>query len=100
MIEAGGLINFVRAVRFAARYGAACRDAKKAGEISPLTITEYAKRVGMTRDHCYREQRAWRSCCGDVNVLEVIAEEMWTRHVYSLDQVEAAIARQLLEDQS
>jgi len=91
MIVNGGFLNFNRAVRFAARYGAECR---KAGDV--LTITEYAKKVGMTREHCYREQRAWRQCVGNLNVMEVINEEALAAKGLTEDQREAAIARQLM----
>lgn len=92
MIVNGGFLNFNRAVRFAARYGAECR---KAGDV--LTITEYAKAVGLSREHCYREQQAWRRCVGNVNVMEVISEEALASKGLTEDQRDAAIARYLME---
>jgi hypothetical protein len=92
MIVKGGFLNFNRAVRFAARYGAECR---KAGDV--LTITEYAKAVGMTRAHCYREQQAWRKCVGNFTVQEILSEEALAGKGLTEDQREAAIARELLQ---
>jgi hypothetical protein len=92
MIEAGGFLNFVRAVRFASRYGVECR---KAGRI--LSMVDYAEARGMNKSQAFREQQAWRKCVGNVSVFEVLSEGVLSKHGYTEDQREAAIARELLE---
>jgi hypothetical protein len=66
------------------------------GRPEPLTMTEYAKVVGISRGHAFREQKAWRACCGDVSVFDVLSEEVWANAGWSEDQREAAIARELM----
>lgn len=91
MIEAGGMTNFARAIRFASRYSLAC---KKAGK-GPLTMQEYIKWSGISRAHAYKEQVAWRACVGESNILEVLAHEAVVKAGWTEDQREAAIVRWL-----
>ncbi len=90
MIRNGGLFNFRRAVRFAARYGQAC---DLAGRL--LTIEEYGEFVGLSRSQAFREQASWRACCGKVSVLEVVSAEALRSRGFSEAEREEAIAREL-----
>ena len=97
MIAAGGWINFARAVRFAARYGAACRDAADAaGRPVLLTMQEYADAVGMNKSQAFREQQSWRKCCGNVSIFEVLSEQVLADHGYSEDERQVRIAEELM----
>jgi len=91
MIEAGGFWNFVRAIRFASRYGALC---KQEGDL--LTMREYAAKAGLSNTHAFREQQAWRACVGrELTVLDVLSEEVLAKHGYTETQRQEAIAREL-----
>jgi len=90
MIRNGGLINFTKAVAYAAQYGTACSEAGRL-----LTPDEYGEWVGLSRSQAYRQQRAWRACVPDHSVLEVVSEEALTARGFSEDQREEVIAREL-----
>lgn len=90
MIESGGMTNFVRAIRFASRYSAACKKSKLA---RPLTLKEYMEEAGVSRAHAFKEQVAWRACVGESNILEVLATAAILKAGWTEDQREAAIVR-------
>lgn len=90
MILSGGFLNFRRAVRHAARYGSACAVAGR-----PLTLAEYWDVTGLSRAQAFREQQAWRACCGDLSVLEVVSEKALRSKGFSEAQREEVIAREL-----
>jgi hypothetical protein len=91
MIRNGGLMNFRRALRHAARYSAQC---SKAGRL--LTLAEYQSKQGLSRAQAFREQQAWRSCVGaDVSVLDLVNEKALMQKGWTEDQREDAIARWL-----
>jgi len=92
MILNGGLLNFRRAVRHAARYGAACSM-----ERPPrlLTLAEYWQVTGLSRAQAFREQQAWRACCGSLSVVEVVSEEALRKKGFTEEQREDVIAREL-----
>ena len=69
MIRRGGMTNFARAIRFAARYGEAV-DALG----SLCTLQEYRDFRGMSEAQMWRELRAWRACVPDYTILEVLSE--------------------------
>src|SRR5580692_464124 len=72
MIRNGGIANFVRAVRYAARYSDLCSK-----QVPPklLTLREYRDAAGVSKQHWFREQKAWRACVGsDVSILELVSE--------------------------
>lgn len=90
MIRSGGLLNFRRAVRHAARYGKACGEAGRL-----LGVEEYAEWVGLSRSQAFREQAAWRACCGDYSVVEVVSTEALASKGFTEEQREELIAREL-----
>jgi uncharacterized protein YjiS (DUF1127 family) len=90
MIRNGGLMNFRRALRHAARYGTACREA---GHL--LTLDEYRDWMGLSRSQAFREQQAWRACCGELSVLEVVSTEALESKGFTEDEREETIAREL-----
>jgi uncharacterized protein YjiS (DUF1127 family) len=90
MIRNGGLLNFRRAVRHASRYGRACREA---GQL--LTLDEYRDWMGLSRSQAFREQAAWRACCGDFSVVEVVSTEALESKGFTEEQREELIAREL-----
>lgn len=93
MIAKGGMANFVRAVRFAARYSHQC---DKAGRL--LTLVEYQKASGLSRSMCFKEQKAWRRCFDEnVGVLDVVSEAALEKKGWTEDERETAIARFLAE---
>jgi hypothetical protein len=89
MILRGGYLNFRRAIRHAARYSAACELARPR---RLLTLAEYQEATGMSRSQCFREQQAWRACCGDVTVLEAVSGAALEAKGWTEDQREEAIA--------
>lgn len=90
MILNGGFLNFRRAVRHAARYGAAC---SMEGRL--LTLDEYWQTTGLSRSQAFREQQAWRACCPGYSVLEVVGEEALRGRGFTEAQREEVIAREL-----
>lgn len=90
MIRSGGLLNFRRSLRHASRYGQAC---ELAGRL--LTIEEYGEFVGLSRSQAFREQAAWRACCGRLSVFEVVSTEALAKRGFSEEQREDVIAREL-----
>jgi hypothetical protein len=90
MIEAGGWLNFRRAVRHASRYGRLCREAGRL-----LDTEEYAAASGLSRAQAYREKQAWRACCGDLTVLEVVSTEALEAKGFTDAEREDVIARSL-----
>ena len=90
MILNGGLLNFRHAVRHAARYGSAC-----SAEGRLLTLAEYQEVTGLSRAQAFREQKAWRACCGSLSVLEVVSEEALRDKGFTEDEREEVIAREL-----
>jgi hypothetical protein len=92
MIRRGGLLNFRRALRHASRYGQACDMAGKL-----LTLDEYRDFVGLSRAQAFREQAAWRACCGSLAVFEVVSTDALSKRGFSEEQREDVIARELAE---
>lgn len=90
MIRNGGFLNFRRAVRHAARYGAACSK-----ESRLLTLEDYWQITGLSRAQAFREQQAWRACCGDLSVLEVVSTEALQSKGFTEAEREEVIARSL-----
>lgn len=90
MIRKGGLLNFRRALRHASRYGMAC---EAAGRL--LTLDEYRDVAGLSRSQAFREQAAWRACCGDLSVVEVVSMDALASRGFSEEDREDWIARQL-----
>lgn len=90
MILNGGVLNFRRAIRHAARFGAAC---SMEGRL--LTLVEYQDVTGLSRAQAYREQQAWRACCGELSVLEVVSEEALRQKGFTEEEREEVIAREL-----
>lgn len=90
MILNGGLLDFRRSVRHAARFGAAC-----AMEGRLLSLPEYWEVTGLSRAQAFREQQAWRACCGDLSVLEVVSEKALRQKGFTEAQREEVIAREL-----
>lgn len=91
MIANGGLTNFVRAVRFAARYSEACDALGKL-----CTLEEYQACRGMSRSQAFREQRAWRACAGEgLTVLDVVSESALGHKGWTEEQRTDAIGRWL-----
>jgi hypothetical protein len=93
MIRAGGFRNFRTALRHAARYGQACELEGKF-----LTLMEYQEFTGLGRAQVFREQAAWRACCGKVSVGEVVSSEALTRRGLTEADREAFIAEELAAD--
>jgi hypothetical protein len=93
MVARGGFANFVRAVRFAARYSEAC-DA--VGHL--CTLKEYQEARGMSRAMAFREQQAWRRCVGpDLEVLDVVSAAALDKKGWTEDERSDAIARFLTD---
>lgn len=92
MIRRGGMTNFVRAVRFAARYGEAV-DALG----SLCTLEQYREFRGMSQAQAYKEQVAWRRCVPDRSVVEVLSEVSLKEKGLTEDDRIAAIADWLSE---
>jgi hypothetical protein len=91
MIANGGLTNFVRAVRFAARYSEACDGLGKL-----CSLDEYREFRGMSQAQAYREQRAWRRCVGkDLTVLDVISKAALRQKGWTEDERVEALGRWL-----
>lgn len=90
MILRGGLLNFRRSVRHAARYSAACSTTRPR---RLLTLEEYQEVTGLSRAQAFREQQAWRACCGDVTVLEAVSGAVLEDKGWTEDEREDAIAR-------
>jgi hypothetical protein len=90
MIRNGGMGNFRRAVRHAARYGKACRETGRL-----LDLQEYIEASGLSQAQAYREQAAWRSCCGELSVLEVVSSDALEAKGFTDAQREDVIARSL-----
>lgn len=90
MIRNGGLLNFRRSLRHASRYGQACDLASRL-----LTIEEYGEFVGLSRSQAFREQAAWRACCGRLSVVEVVSSEALEIRGFTEEQREDVIAREL-----
>jgi hypothetical protein len=90
MLLSGGYLNFRRAVRHAARYGAACSV-----EGHLLTLDEYWALTGLSRSQAFREQAAWRACCGSLSVLEVVSESALAEKGFTEQEREEVIVRQL-----
>ena len=92
MILRGGLMNFRRSLRFASRYGLAVDALHK--ELGRLpTLAEYQDFMGLSRAQAFREQQAWRACCGDVTVLEAVSGAALEQKGWTEDEREDAIAR-------
>lgn len=98
MVRNGGLTNFRRAVRFAARYGQATSAlAPKLGRAP--TINEYRDWYGMSEAQAFKEQAAWRRCMGDGRtVLDVVSEEAWAKKGLTEEQRAESIAVFLMEN--
>lgn len=93
MIERGGYANFIRAVRFSARYSGV---AQELGHLP--TLIEYQQARGMSVAQAYREQKAWRDCVGDdTTLLETIADKTIADGGWSEADREDAIARWLVK---
>jgi len=92
MILNGGFLNFRRSIRHAARYGSACSMAKPP---RLLTLAEYWEATGLSRAQAFREQQAWRKCCGELSVLEVVSSEALRKKGFTEEQREDVIAREL-----
>jgi hypothetical protein len=90
MIRAGGFLNFRRALKHASRYGQACDIAGKL-----LTLPQYQEMVGLSRAQAFREQAAWRACCGSYSVAEVVSTEALTKRGFTEAEREALIAEEL-----
>lgn len=90
MILRGGYLNFRRAVRHAARYSAACDQARPR---RLLSVAEYQEATGMSRAQCFREQQAWRACCGEVTVLEAVSGAALAKKGWTEQEREEVIAR-------
>lgn len=92
MILNGGLVNFRRAVRHAARYGTACSALRE--ELGRLpTLQEYWEFEGLSRAQAFREQQAWQRCVGkELSVLDVVSEDALAAKGFSEEQREDAIA--------
>lgn len=90
MILAGGVLNFRRAVRYAARYGTACALEKRL-----LTLEEYQDVTGISRAQAFKDRAAWRACCGDYSVLEVVSAEALGKRGFTELEREEVIAREL-----
>jgi len=91
MIANGGLTNFVRAVRFAARYGEAVEALGKL-----CTLEEYRVFRGMSPAQSFKEQQAWRRCVGrDVSVLDVVSDAALAKKGFTEQQRVDALAKWL-----
>jgi hypothetical protein len=90
MILNGGLVNFRRAIRHAARYGAACSAGPRL-----LTVKEYIAASGLSQAQAYRELAAWRACCGDLTVLEVVSSDALVAKGFTEEEREEVIGREL-----
>jgi hypothetical protein len=92
MIQAGGLLSFRRALRFASRYGLACEALGH-----PPTIAEYQEFHGLARAQAYRDFQSWKKCVPGYSVLEVVSDEALKLRGLSESDREDAIARELAE---
>ena len=94
MIERGGLVNFFRAVRYAARYS---EVADVLGHLP--TLYEYQEARGMSRSQAFREQRAWRACVGrdGPSLVEFLPVEAFAKKGWTESERMDAIARWLSE---
>lgn len=92
MILNGGVLNFRRAIRHAARFGAECRAADPP---RLLTMPEYIEASGMSRAGAYKALTAWKACCGDLSVLDVVSLEALQSSGFTDDEREEVIAREL-----
>jgi hypothetical protein len=90
MILSGGVLNFRRAVRHAARFGAACSEAGRL-----LTFAEYVDRGWVSRAQAYKDLAAWRACCGELSVLDVVSSDALDSRGFTEEEREEVIARQL-----
>ena len=90
MIRNGGLLNFKRSLRYAARFGEACEILGR-----PPTLSEYREIHGLSRAQGFRDQSAWRKCVPGLSVLEVVSDGALASRGLGEEDREDLIAREL-----